>query len=200
MTEQGRALVVSCGCGRRTTDPSHDLLQPRQVAHESRGGAFRGPAPWKSSAAGPTSASPRRGTNGDDSSGDEPGATPAPGHEAAVTVREARGIDLKTRIGTASFAFRGYDVTNLGRSPELLEHRAFGPVVRQVLDEASAISAEAMGRPFDLAGRISRREESTLASFADDVATIVAIEAGATRSLEAVLRGRHESRPPEHRL
>jgi [acyl-carrier-protein] S-malonyltransferase len=85
-------------------------------------------------------------------------------------------VDLKSRIGTASFAFRGYDVTNLGRSPELLEHPAYGPVVRRILDEASAISAETLGRPFDLAARIEAREPSSLETFADDVATIVAME------------------------
>ena len=86
------------------------------------------------------------------------------------------GVDLKTRIGTASFAFRGYDVANLGRSPELLEHPAFGPVVRRLLDQASAISAEALGRPFNLAARVSARAESNLGTFAEDVALIVAME------------------------
>jgi hypothetical protein len=28
----------------------------------------------------------------------------------------------------AAFAFRGYNLTNLGRTPELLAHPAFGPV------------------------------------------------------------------------
>ncbi len=85
-------------------------------------------------------------------------------------------IDLKSRIGTASFAFRGYDVTNLGRSPELLAHPVYGPTVRRYLDEASAISAEALGRPFDLAARVEAGEESTLETFAQDVALIVAME------------------------
>ncbi len=93
-----------------------------------------GPVPWKSQAhPGPTSAHPPRGNSGDGPDGDEPGAAQSPGHAAAATVREAKRIDLKSRIGTASFAFRGYDVTNLGRSPELLEHRAFGPVVNRIL-------------------------------------------------------------------
>ena len=31
----------------------------------------------------------------------------------------------------AAFAFRGYNVTNLGRTPELLEHPAYGPIVEK---------------------------------------------------------------------
>src|SRR5262249_6887025 len=38
--------------------------------------------------------------------------------------------DLKKQITTAAIAFRGYDASNLGRGPELLEHRVYGSVVR----------------------------------------------------------------------
>jgi [acyl-carrier-protein] S-malonyltransferase len=88
----------------------------------------------------------------------------------------AGSVDLRAGIGTASFAFRGYDLTNLGRSPELLEHPAYGPVVARHLDEASAIAAACLGRPFDLAARVRARDESSLATFAEDIATIVAME------------------------
>src|SRR4051794_12308882 len=82
----------------------------------------------------------RRGHSGDgagpaaspgEATADGPGAHPTPGHDAPHAGRAAGGLDLKARIGTASFAFRGYDVTNLGRSPELLAHQAYGPVVRR---------------------------------------------------------------------
>jgi [acyl-carrier-protein] S-malonyltransferase len=95
---------------------------------------------------------------------------------SAVACRAVRGADLRARIGTASFAFKGYDVTNLGRSAELLAHPAYGPVVRGRLDEASAISADALHRPFDLAARVAARAPSGLDSFAEDVAMIVAVE------------------------
>lgn len=90
--------------------------------------------------------------------------------------RGVRGVDLKARIGTASFAFRGYDVANLGRSPELLAHPAFGPVVKRFLDDASAISAATLGRPFDLAARVAAGQPSDLSTFAEDIGTIVAME------------------------
>src|ERR1700722_8296943 len=47
--------------------------------------------------------------------------------------------DLKKRIGTAVLVFRGYDLTNLGRGPELLAHRVYGPVVRAERESASAL-------------------------------------------------------------
>ena len=34
---------------------------------------------------------------------------------------------LKALIKTSGFAFRGFDQTNLGKSPELLEHLVYGP-------------------------------------------------------------------------
>lgn len=115
-----------------------------------------------------------------------PGDAPA-GAEAATEVIETmpaeqteapRGqtVDLRAGIGTASLAFRGYDVTNLGRTPELLAHPAYGPLVRRVLGEASAVAAETLRRPVDLAARVEARAESSLGTFAEDVALIVAVE------------------------
>jgi [acyl-carrier-protein] S-malonyltransferase len=98
--------------------------------------------------------------------------------------RKRGPIDLKRRIGTASFAFRGFDQTNIGRSDELLAHPAYGPVVQKVLDEASAISSEVVKRPIDLAARIRARGETTLDTFAEDIGTIVAMEVAQLRLLE----------------
>jgi [acyl-carrier-protein] S-malonyltransferase len=141
-------------------------------------GGWRGPLTSKTKnllvrrvASGPGSA-PRAFATGEDvvvRAGDES----APGPAEGTSVSEVKGLDLRARIGTASFAFRGYDVTNLGRSPELLAHRAYGPLVRRMLDEASAISSEALGRPFDLAARVEAQTPSTLDEFAADIATIV---------------------------
>jgi [acyl-carrier-protein] S-malonyltransferase len=112
------------------------------------------------------------------------GASLAPGPETTREVVEVRGVDLKSRIGTASFAFRGYDVSNLGKSPELLAHPAYGTIVRGFLDEASQISAETLGRPVDLAARIEARAPTELETFAEDVATIVSMELAQLKLLE----------------
>ncbi|HMB06569.1 MAG TPA: ACP S-malonyltransferase [Isosphaeraceae bacterium] len=122
--------------------------------------------------------------------GPGPGAGARPSKAAPAVARPAPdgrkggGTDLKGRIGTASFAFRGYDRTNLGRSAELLEHPVYGPVVRAVLDEASGISSEALTRPIDLAARIRARAASSLDTFAEDIATIVAMQMAQLRLLE----------------
>jgi [acyl-carrier-protein] S-malonyltransferase len=85
---------------------------------------------------------------------------------------------------SAAFAFRGYNVTNLGRTPELLAHAAYGPVVERYLREASDISSTILGRPIDLVGRVQRREETTLDSYAEAVALTIAVEMAHLRLLE----------------
>jgi [acyl-carrier-protein] S-malonyltransferase len=108
--------------------------------------------------------------------GDDAVAVVAPGPAGSPESHGSRGVDLKARIGTASLAFRGYDVANLGRTPELLAHPAYGPVMRRHLDLASAVAADTLKRPFDLAARVETRAESNLGTFAEDLALIVSVE------------------------
>jgi [acyl-carrier-protein] S-malonyltransferase len=91
---------------------------------------------------------------------------------------------LRGRIGSVAFAFRGYDISNHGRSAELLEHPAFGPVVRKVLHEASTITADTLHQQVDLATYVLDRQEASLAHFPLDVAMIVAVELAQLRLLE----------------
>jgi [acyl-carrier-protein] S-malonyltransferase len=91
---------------------------------------------------------------------------------------------LLDRLGSTAFAFRGYNVTNLGRSTELLAHRVFGPVVRQHLADASAICSDTMKRKVDLIGRVERNEETTLETYHEAIALIVAMELAQIRLLE----------------
>lgn len=92
--------------------------------------------------------------------------------------------DLKMGIGSTALAFRGYDITNLGRSLELLDHPRYGTIVARVLGEASAISEGALRRPVDLAAYIRAGAPTSLENFALDVATIVAMEMAQVRLLE----------------
>jgi [acyl-carrier-protein] S-malonyltransferase len=117
---------------------------------------------------------------------------PSPSRAALPDPLEAAGgpgqsvAELREGIGTAAFAFRGYDQTNLGRSPELLAHPVFGPIVRPVLDHISQVAAQALKRPVNLAARIEAQEATSLDSFAEDVATIVAMELAQLTILEKV--------------
>ena len=92
--------------------------------------------------------------------------------------------DLKRRIGTAALAFRGYDLSNLGRAAEFLEHDAYGPIVRAMLDSASALCSDVLGHRVDLAARVLAREPSTLDTFVHDIGTVVALELAQIKLLE----------------
>ena len=112
---------------------------------------------------------------------------PAAGVALRVEAGEKAGYDpamLRARIGSAALAFRGYDVTNLGRSRELLEHPAYGRVVAAALAEASALCAEATGAATDLAAYVRAGDPPAMADFPRDVALIVAMELAQLRLLE----------------
>jgi [acyl-carrier-protein] S-malonyltransferase len=103
---------------------------------------------------------------------------------AAPGQRQVARDELRKRITAAAFAFRGYDATNMGRSHELLQHPAYGPVVRATLDSASALCSDVLGRKVDLAARVLSREPSTLETFVPDIGMIVGMELAQIRLLE----------------
>jgi len=83
---------------------------------------------------------------------------------------------IRDRLATTAFAFRGYNNTNLGRTPELLDHPVYGPVLERYLREDSEVCSDATGQKFDLVARVRSRKESSLDTFAEDVPLIVAVE------------------------
>ena len=91
---------------------------------------------------------------------------------------------LAERLTTAAFAFRGYNTTNLGRTPELLAHPAYGAIVQRHLQEAAEVTSDAVCRHVDLVDRVRRREETTLASYDEAIALIVAVELAQIELLE----------------
>ncbi len=93
-------------------------------------------------------------------------------------------VDLKERIPNAAFVFRGYNVTNLGRSPELLTHRAYGAIVERTLHETSRIASDLLSRKIDLVERVRQKQETNLDSYADAVALILAMEQAQLRLLD----------------
>ena len=102
----------------------------------------------------------------------------------ALVAKSTTADELRKRVSHAAFAFRGYNVTNLGRSREILEHPAYGPVYQQILAEASEVCSEAVRRKIDLVARVRNHEESTMETYAQDVALIVATELTHIRLLE----------------
>jgi [acyl-carrier-protein] S-malonyltransferase len=93
-------------------------------------------------------------------------------------------IELQERLSNAAFVFRGYNVTNLGRSAELLAHKAYGVTVQHFLREASTVCSEMTGKKIDLADRVHRNDEPTLEEYTESVAVIVAMEQAHLRLLE----------------
>lgn len=96
----------------------------------------------------------------------------------------APGSDLAARIGSAAIAFRGYDVSNLGRSAELLAHPVYGRIVSEELARASEIASETLRRPFDLAAYVRAASPTSLDDFPSDIATIVAMQMAQVRILD----------------
>jgi [acyl-carrier-protein] S-malonyltransferase len=91
---------------------------------------------------------------------------------------------LQTKIATTAFAFRGYNVTNLGRTPELLAHPAYGRTLRRYLQRGSEICSEITGRPTDLVAAVSQRHEYGLDEYAEAVSLIVAADLAQVELLE----------------
>ena len=91
--------------------------------------------------------------------------------------------NLESRLPKACFAFRGYNLTNLGRSHELLAHPAYGDLVKTVLKEAAEHASDAAGRRIDLVNRIRDDRETTLKTFADAIGLIVGMEIAQIRLL-----------------
>lgn len=83
---------------------------------------------------------------------------------------------LREMIGTAGFAFRGFDQVNLGKTPELLAHPIYGERVERHLREASGIASDILSERVDLVARVRDRREATLSEFGENIALIVATE------------------------
>ena len=92
--------------------------------------------------------------------------------------------DFREELSTTAFAFRGYNVTNLGRTPELLEHAVAGPIVERHLAEASELGSKLLKRDVDLAERVRRREETTLENYSEAICLICAVELAQMEILE----------------
>jgi [acyl-carrier-protein] S-malonyltransferase len=85
-------------------------------------------------------------------------------------------FEISDRLDQTAFAFRGYNQTNLGRTPELLAHARYGPVVERHLREASEITSGLTYEHVDLVERVRSKRESTLDTFGEDLALIMAAQ------------------------
>jgi [acyl-carrier-protein] S-malonyltransferase len=93
-------------------------------------------------------------------------------------------MSLQSKIGTTAFAFRGYNTTNLGRTPELLTHPAYGKTMRRYLQRASEVCSEIVRRPVDITAAVMQKVEYGLDRYAEAVAMIVAADLAQVELLE----------------
>lgn len=93
-------------------------------------------------------------------------------------------LQLRAAMSDAAWAFRGYNATNLGRSHELLAAPAYAPIVEKHLRAASRVASQLLERPMDLVTRVREQQETTLDSYADAIALIVAMELAQLEILE----------------
>ncbi|MBM82589.1 MAG: ACP S-malonyltransferase [Planctomycetaceae bacterium] len=91
---------------------------------------------------------------------------------------------LKQGMGSSVFAFRGYNVTNIGKTPELLAHDEYGPIVTRHLREAGQICSDVEGKRVNLVARAKKRQNTTLKTYGRALASIVAIELAHIEILE----------------
>ncbi|GIW92044.1 MAG: hypothetical protein KatS3mg110_0085 [Pirellulaceae bacterium] len=94
--------------------------------------------------------------------------------------------ELRRRLPNAALAFRGYNVTNLGRTAELLEDARYSGIMEEALQEASRWCREAVGRPVDLVRRVRQGQETTLECYDEAVALVVGTSIGQLRALAEV--------------
>ena len=83
---------------------------------------------------------------------------------------------LKKQMADAAFAFRGYNVTNLGRSTELLSHTAYGPIVQSCLREAGNVCSDVISKKVDLVARVHNHRATTLRTYSEAIALVMAME------------------------
>jgi len=83
---------------------------------------------------------------------------------------------LSARLPTAAIAFRGYNVTNLGRTPELLAHPTYGPRVEAELKSISTVASDLLNRSVDLVGQVRTHQEPTLQQYGEALALLLAVE------------------------
>jgi [acyl-carrier-protein] S-malonyltransferase len=101
--------------------------------------------------------------------------------------------ELRQRLPRAAFAFRGYNVTNLGRTSELLADPRFGPIMREHLDRASAACSETLGRQVDLVARVREGREAELDAYAEAVALVVGVSQAQLACLEQLFDIRYRN-------
>ncbi len=93
---------------------------------------------------------------------------------------------LANDLRQAALAFRGYNVTNLGRTGELLAQPVYRAIVEFELRRFGDVCADVIGRPVNLVNRVSEQHEPGIEAYAEAIAIIVATEVAQLRLLQEI--------------
>lgn len=96
--------------------------------------------------------------------------------------------ELNEQLPHAALAFRGYNVTNLGRSDELLKHPRYSAIVKDNLRAASKRATEVLDRQVDLVDLVSRGQEPSLEMYGESLALVLAMESAQVEILQKVFQ------------
>lgn len=89
-------------------------------------------------------------------------------------------------ITSTALAFRGYNVTNLGRTAELLSQPVYREIVVEELHRFSSICTEYSDTPVNLVERVEHGDEPGLDHYAESIALIVSVEVAHMRLLQEI--------------
>ena len=82
--------------------------------------------------------------------------------------------ELAAAMATTAVAFRGYNATNLGRTAELLAIPSYATTMERWLARGSQVATRLLERPVDLLSMVRDQRESTLATYGESVAIVMA--------------------------
>jgi len=93
---------------------------------------------------------------------------------------------LVENIADTALAFRGYNLTNLGRTAELLAVPAYQKIVSEQLQRFSEVCQECTSKHTDLERRVIEDSEPGLEHYAEAIAVVMAVEVAQLRLLHEV--------------
>lgn len=94
--------------------------------------------------------------------------------------------ELRPQLPRTAFAFRGYNITNMGRTPELWHVQAYRPTLERWLNVGSQVCQDAHGLATDLVARVVGKLEPDLDHYAEAVAMIMSVELAQVELLSTV--------------
>ena len=92
--------------------------------------------------------------------------------------------EIADDIQQTALAFRGYNVTNLGRSSELMAIAAYRKTIEASLTEAANICSDMVQRKVDLVDRVKHGKETSLSTYDEAIALIAAMEISQLKLLQ----------------